>query len=255
MSTGCGCRSGEGTAPVAPNDDPLPDLQVRRAASEYDFLTPQGMPMSDDLADQQRAADGDAADADGSTSAADASADAEDYAFAVDVDGTSSEDEASSTAGDTAAADHASAGEQPDEGGEAQAPEKASKHIALAFYGLTRSLEYTLESIETQIFAPLTAAGHTYDVYLHTYDVTEIDNPRDKFEGHTEVNASEWQLLRPRAHSITHQVCLRAGSVAGAGTHVAAAAVQHALGVGSLLLCPLAGSEQPQQMKVHQAVS
>ena len=51
----------------------------------------------------------------------------------------------------------------------ARPKDSQSKHVALAFFGLTRSLKYTLESIERNIFDVLTDSGHTFDILLHTY--------------------------------------------------------------------------------------
>jgi hypothetical protein len=79
-----------------------------------------------------------------------------------------------------------------------------SKHVALAFYGLTRSLRYTIESIRSNIFAPLTESGYTYDVYLHTYDLERLVNQRSKESGF--LNTTEWTLLNPDFHRITDQV-------------------------------------------------
>ena len=41
--------------------------------------------------------------------------------------------------------------------------------IALCFWGLTRSLKYTIDSIEKYILEPLKKAGIEYDIFLHTY--------------------------------------------------------------------------------------
>ena len=82
---------------------------------------------------------------------------------------------------------------------------KGGKRVALAFYGLTRSLKYTFASVQQNIFAPLEAAGHTYDVYLHTYDLETLSNARSG-EDETALNTTEWRLLQPDVHAITRQV-------------------------------------------------
>jgi hypothetical protein len=79
------------------------------------------------------------------------------------------------------------------------------KRVALAFYGLTRSLEYTVDSIKQNVMAPLTAAGIEYDVYLHTYDLQVIDNERSG-EQAQHLNTTEWQLLQPDFVTISSQV-------------------------------------------------
>ena len=79
------------------------------------------------------------------------------------------------------------------------------KHVALAFYGLTRSLGYTADAIRENIFGALTDAGYTYDVYLHTYDLQNLTNSRSG-EAAAPLNTSEWQLLEPHFHKVTSQV-------------------------------------------------
>ena len=78
-------------------------------------------------------------------------------------------------------------------------------HIALAFYGLTRSLRFTIDSIRENIFAPLTAAGHTFDVHLHTYNLEHLRNRRSS-ESDVKLDPTEWQLLEPASHQVTDQV-------------------------------------------------
>ena len=78
------------------------------------------------------------------------------------------------------------------------------KHVALAFYGLTRSLTYTIDSIHSQIMVPLSAGGYTFDIYLHTYDLRHLDNSRTNES--SDLNTTEWHLLRPDFLSITSQV-------------------------------------------------
>jgi hypothetical protein len=57
------------------------------------------------------------------------------------------------------------------------------KRLALCFFGLTRSLNWTVESIENHILGPLNRAGTPgnevkYDVFLHTYAMKSVNNPR-----------------------------------------------------------------------------
>jgi hypothetical protein len=57
------------------------------------------------------------------------------------------------------------------------------KRFALCFFGLTRSLNWTVESIENHILGPLNRAGTPgnevkYDVFLHTYAMKSVNNPR-----------------------------------------------------------------------------
>lgn len=64
--------------------------------------------------------------------------------------------------------------------------------IAIAFYGITRSLRYTIDSIERQIFVPARAAGQV-KVYAHFFMQVRIDNPRTDEVGL--LDTEEWQLL------------------------------------------------------------
>ncbi len=77
--------------------------------------------------------------------------------------------------------------------------------VALCFWGLTRSLDYTLESIESCIFQPLRDAGIEYSIFLHTYTL---------YRPYTNIRASEfglqlkntaWKLLQPTNYSIENQ--------------------------------------------------
>ena len=77
--------------------------------------------------------------------------------------------------------------------------------VALAFYGLTRSLHHTLDSIHRNVFDPIRAAGHTFDVYVHTYSLTELTNERSHEVGVT-LNATEYKLLEPYAYKVDSQV-------------------------------------------------
>lgn len=81
---------------------------------------------------------------------------------------------------------------------------RKTKRVALAFYGLTRSLSYTIDSIRSNIMRPLTEAGYTYDVYLHTYDLQNLANERSGEAN--PLNTTEWKLLKPDFHKITSQV-------------------------------------------------
>jgi hypothetical protein len=77
--------------------------------------------------------------------------------------------------------------------------------VALAFYGLTRSLRYTINSIQQNIFNPLKESGYTYDVYLHTYNLEHLANQRSGEA--SSLNTTEWMLLRPDFYQVTSQVC------------------------------------------------
>eukprot|EP00892_Ulva_mutabilis_P003126 jgi/Ulvmu1/12814/UM097_0043.1 len=70
--------------------------------------------------------------------------------------------------------------------------------VALLFFGLTRSLKYTLPSIESNVVGPLREAGVQTDVFLHTYNDT--DDAQSKG-----TDTTEWRMLHPSKYIITSQ--------------------------------------------------
>jgi hypothetical protein len=68
--------------------------------------------------------------------------------------------------------------------------------MAVCFFGLTRSLPFTIDSIRTNVFDVLTAAGIQYTTYLHTHNVTRMFNPR-AHEFNVTVDPTLYRLLRP----------------------------------------------------------
>lgn len=66
--------------------------------------------------------------------------------------------------------------------------------IAVCFFGITRSLSHTIQSIEGNILAPARARGEVR-TFCHFYDQRRIDNPRTGEQG--ELNPDEHQLLQP----------------------------------------------------------
>ena len=50
--------------------------------------------------------------------------------------------------------------------------------VALAFWGLTRSLAHTFDSINKNILEPLKLHGIAYHIYMHTYSLHKYDNER-----------------------------------------------------------------------------
>jgi hypothetical protein len=45
------------------------------------------------------------------------------------------------------------------------------KKVAILFFGLTRSLGKTVESLRTNLFTPLTTNKINYDIFIHTYKI------------------------------------------------------------------------------------
>ena len=70
--------------------------------------------------------------------------------------------------------------------------------VALLFFGLTRSLKYTLPSIETNVVKPLREHGVPTDIFLHTYNDTDDASSAG-------TDASEWRMLHPSKYIITSQ--------------------------------------------------
>ena len=71
------------------------------------------------------------------------------------------------------------------------------RRIALCFFGLTRSLKFTLSSIKKNILDPLSKDNIEYDIFLHTYKVKKpYTNPRAG-ETRIHLNSNEYKLLKP----------------------------------------------------------
>jgi len=76
--------------------------------------------------------------------------------------------------------------------------------IALGFWGLTRSLTYTLESIEKNILTVLKKSNEV-TIFIHTYS---LDTPYSNEHAHEKnivLNNDEWKLLKPDFIEIENQ--------------------------------------------------
>lgn len=71
------------------------------------------------------------------------------------------------------------------------------KKVAICFWGLTRSLKYTIESIREKIFKPLLEVGILFDVFMHTF--TFKGNYINIFskESCENLDFEEYKLLNP----------------------------------------------------------
>ena len=70
--------------------------------------------------------------------------------------------------------------------------------IAIIFFGLTRTLEKTIDSLKTNLFAPLEEACVSYDVFIHTY---KINGPyRNAWSGENVDNYhnEDVEILNPK---------------------------------------------------------
>lgn len=69
------------------------------------------------------------------------------------------------------------------------------KRVALLFFGLPRSLPYTMPSIERQLMRPLRDTGYTPTVFVHTF----------AGKGVPAKTSESWTLLKPFDHIISEQ--------------------------------------------------
>jgi hypothetical protein len=76
--------------------------------------------------------------------------------------------------------------------------------IALCFFGITRSLKYTHDSIDKNILSVLKRNSIDFDIFLHTYNVCEYVNKRAG-EKSDNMDNEEYALLRPRYLQIDNQ--------------------------------------------------
>jgi hypothetical protein len=69
--------------------------------------------------------------------------------------------------------------------------------VAICFWGLNRSIEYTLESLETHLFKVLRDAGIEYRIFLHALTLSRMySNPRAN-EHNVFLKQTTWKLLMP----------------------------------------------------------
>lgn len=76
--------------------------------------------------------------------------------------------------------------------------------VCICYYGLTRSLKYTLDSINKNIFDILKLNNIKYDIYLHTYDLEVLTNLRSG-EFNCILDKNEYKLLNAKKYIIENQ--------------------------------------------------
>ena len=72
--------------------------------------------------------------------------------------------------------------------------------VAIGFFGLTRSLKYTIDSIDSNIFEVLKVNNIDYDVYIHSYALTSpYNNERagEYVNDVSQIKNDEYKLLNP----------------------------------------------------------
>ena len=70
-------------------------------------------------------------------------------------------------------------------------------HLAICIWGIVRSLRFTLKSMEQNCLHPITAAGHTYEIFIHTYSFSGAYTNKRSNENSLNLNFTEWKLLHP----------------------------------------------------------
>jgi hypothetical protein len=78
-------------------------------------------------------------------------------------------------------------------------------NIAICFYGLCRSTNYTIESINKCIFEALKNLHFNYDVYLHTYKLTTSYTNLRNNEENIMLDNDLYKLLNPNVYKIDDQ--------------------------------------------------
>lgn len=76
--------------------------------------------------------------------------------------------------------------------------------VALAFWGITRSLKYTIGSINTNVLDVLKKNKIEYDIFMHTYKLNNYINKRTN-EISNNVDNEEYNLLNPNFVEIHDQ--------------------------------------------------
>ena len=79
-----------------------------------------------------------------------------------------------------------------------------NKKVAIVFYGLPRSLQWTITSIRQQVMAPLERNKFDFEIFLHSYIHEEGYSNKRSNENLTRLNNSEWKLLKPTQYKIEY---------------------------------------------------
>jgi len=72
------------------------------------------------------------------------------------------------------------------------------KKVAVCFFGLCRSTQYTVDSIKKNIYSALDNLNVDYDVYLHTYKIDKEYNNIWAGEINQTINNNNYKLLNPK---------------------------------------------------------
>jgi hypothetical protein len=75
----------------------------------------------------------------------------------------------------------------------------SNKKVAIIFYGLTRTLGKTIDSIKNNLFAPLNENSITYDIFIHTYKIYgSYNNPWSHEFTDNYNNENIEKILKPK---------------------------------------------------------
>jgi len=76
--------------------------------------------------------------------------------------------------------------------------------VAFAFFGISRSLKYTIDSIKTNVFSIFTLNNIEYDIFFHTYKLNNYTNVRTK-EKTDNYDNEDYKLLNANYLKIDDQ--------------------------------------------------
>uniref|UniRef100_A0A6C0AEG9 Uncharacterized protein n=1 Tax=viral metagenome TaxID=1070528 RepID=A0A6C0AEG9_9ZZZZ len=82
---------------------------------------------------------------------------------------------------------------------------KLKKKIAICFWGLTRSLKYTIDSLKLYFLDILNKNDVEYDIYMHTYKIDSIYTNERSSEFNIKLDFEEHNLLNPKYYMIENQ--------------------------------------------------
>jgi hypothetical protein len=77
--------------------------------------------------------------------------------------------------------------------------------VAICFWGLCRSTEHTIDSIEKNIYDVLRAAGIEFDIYLHSFVLYRPYTNKRAGEAAIHLKNTSWKLLKPTVQLIEDQ--------------------------------------------------
>ena len=69
--------------------------------------------------------------------------------------------------------------------------------VAIVYFGLTRSLSDTIDSMKKHVFYPILDSGMEFDIYMHTYVINGSYYNRWSGENLREYDNGQYQLLAP----------------------------------------------------------